>query len=214
MRLILLGPPGAGKGTQAKCIEEEYQIPQISTGDILRDAAQKGTALGKKASSYMDRGELVPDEVMLDLIRSRLSQPDCEGGFILDGFPRTIKQAEGLATLLEDMGQEVDAVLSRDADRALLIKRLLARRVCKACGADYNVITHPPKQEGVCDRCGGQVIQRADDNEETIRNRLEVYEKQTAPLRDFYTKRGLLKNIDGRGTVDDVFTRVVDVLVR
>ena len=212
MKLILLGPPGVGKGTQAKRIQEEYGIPQISTGDILRSAGHEQSPLGKQAGTFMNRGELVPDEIMLELIQTRLSQPDCQRGFILDGYPRTIKQAEGLEALLDGMGLKLDAVLSLEADRDLLVARLLARRVCRTCSADYNLVTHPSKHRGVCDLCGGEVIQRPDDNEETIHNRLEVYERQTAPLKALYAKRGQLKHIDGQGTAEDVFARVRDLL--
>ena len=212
MRLILLGAPGVGKGTQATRIQQEYRVPHISTGDTLRNAVQQKTALGSEASTYMNRGALVPDETMLGLIRSRLGESDCERGFILDGYPRTINQADSLEALLEGMGLRLDAVLSLEVDRELLVARLLARRVCRACGADYNLITHPSRAEGICDLCGGEIATRPDDNEQTIHNRLEVYEKQTAPLKDFYSRRGQLKEIDGQGTAEDVFTRVRNVL--
>lgn len=208
MRLVLLGAPGVGKGTQAKRMEQEYRVPQISTGDILRSAVKAGTSLGKEATSYMDRGELVPDETMLGLIRSRLDRPDCRDGFILDGYPRTVRQAAGLEALLAEMDLRLDAVLSLEADKALLVARLLARRVCRTCGADYNLISHPSELQGVCDLCGGEVVQRTDDNEETIHNRLEVYERQTAPLKDFYAGRGLLRAVDAQGGMEEVFTRV------
>ena len=208
----MLGAPGVGKGTQAKRIQEEHGVPQISTGDLLRDAVEKSTELGKKAVGYMNRGELVPDEIMIDLIRERVSQAGCQRGFVLDGFPRTVRQAVGLEGLLRSLGLRLDSVISLEAESEVLVQRLLARRVCRSCGADYNVVTHPSKQEGVCDLCGGEVVRRPDDNEETIRNRLEVYQRQTAPVKDFYAERRQLGLVDGRGSVDDVFARVEDAL--
>ncbi|OPX24576.1 MAG: adenylate kinase [Candidatus Latescibacteria bacterium 4484_107] len=209
MYLILLGPPGVGKGTQAQKLVERYGIPQISTGDILRGAVKEGTTLGRKAATFMDAGQLVPDDLMLDLVRDRLGGDDCSGGFILDGFPRTVPQAEGLEKVLTDLGKSINYVLSMKADPELLVKRLTARRVCPDCGRGYNLQTQPPKKEGICDVCGASLIQRSDDVEKTIRNRLKVYEDQTAPLEMFYRKKGLLHLIDGVGTIGEVFERMV-----
>ena len=209
MHLILLGPPGAGKGTQAQKVAKRHGIPQISTGDILRGSVKEGTALGRKAVTFMDAGQLVPDDLMLDLVRDRLGDDDCAGGFILDGFPRTVPQAEGLETVLSDFGKTVNGVLSMKVDSELLVKRLTARRVCPDCGRGYNLQTQPPNKEGMCDACGAALIQRSDDVEKTIRNRLKVYENQTAPLEVFYRGKGLLHLIDGVGTIGEVFERMV-----
>ncbi len=212
MRLILLGPPGAGKGTQAKRLIERYGIPQISTGDILRAAVREGTELGKKAKQYMDAGQLVPDEVVIGIIRERLKEADCAKGFILDGFPRTVPQAEALKGVLSDLGQALDHVVSIEVPDEDLVERLTGRRTCRTCGAMYHVKFNPPKQEGVCDKCGGELYQRDDDREETIRARLKVYHDQTAPLVEFYTKEGLLRRIDGVGSVDEIYGRILGVL--
>jgi len=212
MHLILLGPPGAGKGTQAQKIAGRYGIPQIATGDILRDAVKEDTGLGRKAASFLDAGQLVPDDLMLDLVRQRLSRDDCSAGFILDGFPRTLPQAEGLEGVLTDLGKAIDGVLSMKVDSELLVKRLTARRVCADCGQGYNLQTQPPLKEGVCDVCGGPLIQRSDDVEETIQNRLKVYENQTAPLEQFYRGKAFLHIIDGVGTIEEVFERLVGCL--
>lgn len=209
LRLILLGPPGAGKGTQAKRLMERYEIPQISTGEILRAAVREGTSLGREADRYMKAGELVPDRVILDLFRGRLGEEDCRSGFILDGFPRTIAQAEGLERLLQERGDALDAVVSIEVDFEILVKRLSARRLCGSCGRDYNLLTAPPRCQGVCDVCGGELIQRADDSEETITNRLKVYERETAEVKEFYRPKGMLREIDGAGTVGEVFARVL-----
>jgi adenylate kinase len=208
MRLILLGPPGAGKGTQAQKVAERCSIPQISTGDILRGAVKEGTALGRNAATFMDAGQLVPDDLMLDLVRARLGCDDCTGGFILDGFPRTVPQAEGLEKVLADLGKTVNHVLSMKVDSELLVERLTARRVCPDCGRGYNLQTELPNKEGICDACGAPLIQRSDDVEKTIRNRLKVYENQTAPLEVFYRGKGLLHLIDGVGTIGEVFERM------
>jgi len=212
MHLILLGPPGAGKGTQAQKVAERYGIPQIATGDILRGAVKEDSELGRKVASFLDAGQLVPDDLMLDLVRERLGCEDCSGGFISDGFPRTLPQAKGLEQVLTDPRKEIDGVLSVKVDAELLVKRLAARRVCAHCGRGYNLRTQPPLREGVCDVCGEPLIQRSDDVEETIRNRLKVYENQTAPLEQFYRDQGLLYPIDGVGTIDEVFERVVRCL--
>ena len=212
MDLIFLGPPGAGKGTQAKMLVERYGIPQVSTGDILRAAVAEGTELGKKAKEYMEAGKLVPDEVVIGIIEERLKQSDCEKGFILDGFPRTVPQAEALDKVLEKMGRKIDHVLTLDVPEEELIKRLTGRRTCKKCGAMYHIIFNPPKVEGVCDKCGGELYQRPDDNEETVRSRLSVYEQQTSPLIDFYEKKGLVRKIDGRGEIKEIFDQIVKIL--
>jgi len=212
MDLIFLGPPGAGKGTQAKMLVERYGIPQVSTGDILRAAVAEGTELGKKAKEYMEAGKLVPDEVVIGIIEERLKQSDCEKGFILDGFPRTVPQAEALDKVLEKMGRKIDHVLTLDVPEEELIKRLTGRRTCKKCGAMYHTIFNPPKVEGVCDKCGGELYQRPDDNEETVRSRLSVYEQQTRPLIDFYEKKGLVRKIDGRGEIKEIFEQIVRIL--
>ncbi len=208
MQFILLGEPGAGKGTYSAVLIKKFQIPQVSTGDILRAAVKAGTPLGLKAQEFMKKGELVPDEVVIGLVRERLKQKDAEKGFILDGFPRTIPQAQTLDGILKELGKPVDAVLKIEVGRETLVERLTGRRSCKVCGAGYNVNTGlAPKKEGVCDKCGGEVIQRADDNRATIENRLNVYTKDTAPLVDFYDKKGLLKRIPCEGPLADVLAR-------
>jgi adenylate kinase len=212
MRLVLLGAPGAGKGTQAKILLEKYGIPQISTGDLLRAAVAAGTALGKEAKSYMDKGELVPDSVVLGMVEERLKQDDCKKGYILDGFPRNTKQAEALDNMLSSLNMPLTAALSVDVPFEDLMKRLTGRRTCKACGQMYNVYFNPPKKEGVCDKCGGELFQRDDDKEETIKKRLEVYNAQTAPLIDYYGKKGILKSVAGTGSIDEIFKRVCDAL--
>ena len=208
MNLIFLGPPGSGKGTQAKMLVDHYGIPQISTGDILREAVREGTPLGREAKGYMDRGELVPDEVVVGIVRERLQGDDCKKGFILDGFPRTIPQAEALEETLKGLSKGIDHVINIEVGKDELIRRLSGRRTCRKCGAMYHIIFDPPKREGVCDRCGGELYQRDDDREETIRERLRVYEEQTAPLIEFYRKRGLLRTIDGKGEIKEIFERI------
>lgn len=212
MRLIMLGAPGVGKGTQAKRLQDEFGIPQISTGDILRAAARDGTELGRVAKGYMDRGELVPDDVIIGIIRERISQPDCERGFILDGFPRTIPQAESLDKILAEMALNLDTVLEIYVDPEKIVQRLSNRRVCSQCGAVFNLLTDPPPADGKCPNCGGEIIQRDDDKEETVRNRLAVYEKQTAPLKEFYSKKGILETIDGDDTIENVYKKILDTL--
>ncbi|HAK89018.1 MAG: adenylate kinase [Nitrospirae bacterium GWB2_47_37] len=212
MRLVLLGAPGAGKGTQAKIIVEKYGVPQISTGDLLRAAVGAGTALGKEAKSYMDKGELVPDSVVLGMVEERLKQDDCKKGYILDGFPRNTKQAEALDGMLSSLGMSLTAALSVDVPFEDLMKRLTGRRTCKACGQMYNVYFNTPKKEGVCDKCGGELFQRGDDKEETIKKRLEVYNAQTAPLIDYYGKKNILKSVSGTGSIDDIFKKVCSEL--
>lgn len=212
MRLVLLGAPGAGKGTQAKKLIEKYKIPQISTGDILRKAVSDGTPLGKEAKSYMDKGELVPDKVVIGLIEERLKQDDTRKGYILDGFPRNTAQAETLDRMLNDLGKPLDLALSVDVPKEDLLKRLTGRRTCKNCQQMYNIYYSPPKKDGVCDKCRGELFQRDDDKEETIRKRLDVYESQTAPLIDYYSRKGKLKSISGIGSIEEIFNRVCDAL--
>ncbi|MEJ2254661.1 MAG: adenylate kinase [Nitrospirota bacterium] len=208
MRLVLLGAPGAGKGTQAKKLIEKYGIPQISTGDLLRKAVADGTSLGKEAKAYMDKGELVPDSVVLGMVKERLDQPDAREGFILDGFPRNTAQAKALDEMLGGMGMPLDGAISVDVPSGDLMKRLTGRRTCKQCGQMYNVYFNPPRKEGVCDNCGGDLFQRDDDREETIRKRLEVYEAQTAPLAEYYKDKGILKSVDGTGSIEEIFERM------
>ena len=212
MRLVLLGAPGAGKGTQAKKLIDKYDIPQISTGDILRKAVADGTPLGKEAKSYMDSGGLVPDSVVIGLVKERLAQDDCKKGYILDGFPRTTPQAEALDKVLGEMKSPLDTALSVDVDKNDLMKRLTGRRTCKSCQQMYNIYFTPPKSEGKCDKCGGELFQRDDDKEATIKNRLDVYEKSTAPLIDYYNKKGILKSVEGVGSIDDIFSKICSVL--
>jgi adenylate kinase len=204
MNLILLGPPGVGKGTQAKLLIDRFGIPQISTGDILRAAVKELTPMGAKAKAFMDSGALVPDEVVIGIVEERLAQADCQKGFILDGFPRTVPQADALGQVLSGMGKSIDHVVSLSVDKAELLKRLTGRRACANCGAGYHVDFAPSKVAGVCDACSGQLVQREDDKEETILNRLAVYEAQTAPLIAYYQAAGLLRSVDGLGTVERV----------
>jgi len=211
-RVVLLGPPGAGKGTQAKLLEEKVSACQISTGDILRKAVAERTPLGREASEYINRGALVPDGVIVNLVAERLKEKDCEKGFILDGFPRTIPQATSLNAILNQRGIRLSAVLSVRVPHNVIIERLAGRRTCRNCGALSHVVFTPPKKEGVCDRCGGALYQRDDDREETIANRLKVYEDQTAPLVDYYRGQGLLREIDGVGDVDEIRARIIQAL--
>jgi adenylate kinase len=212
MNLILLGPPGAGKGTQAQRMVERYRIPQISTGDILRKAVKEGTPLGVKAKGFMDQGQLVPDEVVIGVIEERLRANDCLAGFILDGFPRTIPQAEALQSILSKLGKKIDHVVNIEVDSEELVRRLTGRRTCKNCGAMFHVLFQPPQKEGICDRCGGTLYQRADDNEEAIRTRLREYEKQTAPLVRYYQGKKTLRSIRGVGGPDQIFEQIARVL--
>lgn len=212
MRLILLGPPGAGKGTQAKLLMKKFKIPQISTGDILRQAVKDNTELGKKAKVFMDAGQLVSDEIVIGLIKERIKEKDCAHGFILDGFPRTHIQAEKLTETLERMNQLISAVVDLVVDPQELVVRLTGRSTCRDCGAMFHHTTHPPKVSGVCDQCGGELYQRPDDNRETIMKRMEVYERETAPLREFYRKQGSLKSTAGLGSVDEIFSRVCELV--
>ena len=212
LRTILLGPPGAGKGTQAAKIVEKYGVPHISTGDIFRENIKKGTELGKKAQEYMNRGELVPDDLVIEIATTRLLEDDCKNGFLLDGFPRTVYQAEKLDEFLAARDSKIDKVLDIAVEKEELITRLTGRRVCKACGASFHVVNIPPKKEGVCDFCGGELIQRADDNLETVTNRIDVYEAQTMPLIDYYEKAGNLVHIDGSTGLENVFADIVSAL--
>jgi adenylate kinase len=211
-RVVLLGPPGAGKGTQAKLLQEKFAACQISTGDILRKAVTEKTPLGQEAAQYIDRGALVPDEVIVKLVAERLKEKDCEAGFILDGFPRTIPQAESLDAILKEMRLSLNRVLSVQVPRAVIIERLAGRRNCKNCGALSHTVFNPPKKAGVCDQCGGELYQRHDDEEETVANRLKVYEKQTQPLVNYYRQRQLLREIDGVGAVEEIRARVLGAL--
>ena len=212
MKLILLGPPGAGKGTQAKMLTEKFSIPQISTGDILRAAVKAGTPMGRKAKEFMDAGGLVPDEVVVGIVRDRLQEADCGKGFILDGFPRTVAQADALQTSLEEMGKGLDRVISLAVDAEALVERLTGRRTCKQCGRGYHVTFDPPRQAGVCDACGGALFQRDDDREETIRKRLQVYEDQTAPLISYYRQAGVLMELDGMQPIPQVQEQMLSLL--
>jgi adenylate kinase len=212
LNLILLGPPGAGKGTQAQRMVERYHIPQISTGDILRAAVKGSTPLGTKAKGYMDQGQLVPDEIVIGIIEERLKAEDCQPGFILDGFPRTIPQAEALQPILTKNGKKIDHVINIEVESEELVRRLTGRRTCKNCGAMFHLLFQPPKKEGICDRCGGLLYQRADDNEETIRTRLKEYEKQTAPLVEYYRGQKALRSIQGMGGPDQIFDQIAHLL--
>lgn len=210
--LILLGPPGAGKGTQAERICELYGIPHISTGDIFRDHLKRGTELGLKAREYMDRGELVPDEVVIGIVRERLKEPDCERGFVLDGFPRTTAQADALKGMLAGMGRVIDHVLNIQVPDETVVERLTGRRTCRSCGAVYHLKFNPPREEGKCDACGGELYVRDDDREETVRARLEEYHAKTRPLIDYYRAEGLLRDIEGNASMEEVLASIRKVL--
>lgn len=212
MNLILMGLPGAGKGTQAERIVAEYKIPHISTGDMFRAAIKEGTELGLQAKSFMDKGELVPDEVTIGIVRERLSKEDCKKGFLLDGFPRTVAQASALEEIMQDLGKKIDYVLDIQVNPDLLLKRLTGRRICKSCGSTYHLIFNPPHNEGVCDKCGGELYQRSDDNEETVANRLEVNMKQTQYLLDFYGELGYVRSINGEQEIDTVFADIRELV--
>jgi adenylate kinase len=212
MNLVLMGLPGAGKGTQAEKIVEKYGIPHISTGDMFRSAIKEGTELGLKAKSFMDSGNLVPDDVTIGIVRERLSKEDCKKGFLLDGFPRTVPQAKALENILSDMNRSIDYVLYIDVKQELLLKRLTGRRICKECGATYHVIFNPPQNEGVCDKCNGELYQRKDDNEKTVQTRLEVNIEQSQPLLDFYQEQGYLRKINGERDIAEVFISLDELL--
>ncbi len=212
MRIVLLGAPGSGKGTQSKLLVEKYKIPQFSTGDLLRAAVSAGTELGRKAKAAMDAGQLVADDVVLGMIQERLATPDAKGGFILDGFPRNIPQAQSLDAMLARVGQPLQLALLVDVDIEVLMKRLTGRRTCGTCGAIYNVYYTPPKVPGKCDKCGGMLQHRSDDNENTVRNRLKVYEEQTAPLVSYYKAQGKLRTARGVGSISDIFKSISDII--
>ena len=212
MKIIMLGAPGAGKGTQAKKIAAKYDIPHISTGDIFRANIKNGTELGKKAKTYMDQGLLVPDELVVDLVVDRVNQEDCKNGYVLDGFPRTIPQAEALDKALTELGQKVDYAIDVDVSDENIVRRMGGRRACVGCGATYHLEYAPTKVEGVCDVCGKELILRDDDKPETVKKRLGVYHEQTQPLIDYYTNAGILKTVDGTIDINDVFQAIVDIL--
>lgn len=212
MKIIMLGAPGAGKGTQAKRIAEKYNIPHISTGDIFRANIKNGTELGKKAKTYMDQGLLVPDELVVDLVVDRVAQDDAKNGYVLDGFPRTIPQAEALDVALEKINDKVDYAIDVDVPDSNIIDRMSGRRACVGCGGTYHIVYNPTKAEGICDTCGGELILRDDDKPETVENRLKVYHDQTQPLIDYYTKKSILKSVDGTKDMDEVFENIVKIL--
>lgn len=212
MRAILMGPPGAGKGTQAAGLIEKYQIPHISTGDMFRSAIKAGTPLGLKAKQFMDAGSLVPDEVTIGIVAERLAEKDCATGFLLDGFPRTIAQADALDKILVDLKMKLDGVLNIEAAEVKLIERLTGRRICRQCGATYHMVFNPPSAEGVCDKCGGELYQRSDDTLETAKNRLDVYNLQTQPLIKYYQRKGILKKINGDQDISKVLEDILAAL--
>ena len=212
MKIIMLGAPGAGKGTQAKKIADKYQIPHISTGDIFRANIKEGTELGKKAKSYMDQGQLVPDELTLELIMDRFQNPDCKNGYVLDGFPRTIPQAEALTEALAKKGETSDYAINVEVPDENIINRMGGRRACLACGSTYHIVYAPTRVEGICDRCGEKLVLRDDDKPETVKNRLNVYHNQTQPLIEYYTRQGKLAEVDGTQSMEDVFNAIVKIL--
>lgn len=212
MKIIMLGAPGAGKGTQAKKIAAKYSVPHISTGDIFRANIKEGTELGKKAKTFMDQGLLVPDELVVDLVVDRLGQADCGSGYVLDGFPRTIPQAEALTAALEKIGEKMEYAIDVDVPDENIVTRMGGRRACVGCGATYHLVYNPTKVEGICDTCGEKLILRDDDKPETVQKRLDVYHEQTQPLIDYYTKQGILKQVDGTVDMEDVFKAIVQIL--
>ena len=212
MKIVFMGPPGAGKGTQAEKIIENYQIPHISTGDMFRKAIKDQTELGMEAKRYMDQGALVPNHVTIGIVKDRLSESDCKSGFLLDRFPRTVDQAKALDEILTSLDSKIDYVINIDVDLDILKERLTGRRICRSCGATYHMIFNPPAVAGTCDKCGGELYQRKDDNEETVGNRLDVYVSQTKPLLDYYSLAGNLVNINGQQSIDLVFAEIQDVL--
>ncbi|MCR5598412.1 MAG: adenylate kinase [Lachnospiraceae bacterium] len=212
MKIVMLGAPGAGKGTQAKMIAEKYSIPHVSTGDIFRANIKNGTELGKEAKSYMDKGELVPDELTVRILLDRVAQEDCKNGYVLDGFPRTIPQAEVLDAELTKMGDKIDFAINVEVPDENIVRRMSGRRACLKCGATYHIVHIPPVKEGICDKCGSELVLRDDDKEETVKNRLSVYHEQTQPLIDFYDKKGVLKEVDGTVDSKDVFAAITAIL--
>ena len=212
MKIVMLGAPGAGKGTQAKMIAEKYGIPHVSTGDIFRANIKNDTDLGKEAKTYMDKGELVPDELTVRILLDRVAQEDCKNGYVLDGFPRTIPQAEVLDTELTKLGEKIDYAINVEVPDENIIKRMSGRRACLSCGATYHIEHVPPKKEGICDKCGSELVLRDDDKEETVKNRLNVYHQQTQPLIDFYNNKKVLKEVDGTVDMKDVFKAITDIL--
>ncbi len=212
MKIIMLGAPGAGKGTQAKLIAEKYNIPHISTGDIFRANIKEGTELGKEAKQYMDKGQLVPDELTVRILLDRVAKDDCKNGYVLDGFPRTIPQAEVLDTEVAKLGDKIDFAIDVDVPDENIIKRMSGRRSCPGCGRTYHIVHIPPKKEGICDDCGKELVLRDDDKPETVKSRLDVYHKQTQPLIDYYSKQNILRTVDGTKDMDDVFTAITGLL--
>lgn len=212
MKIIMLGAPGAGKGTQAQMIADKYNIPHVSTGDIFRENVKNGTELGLEAKKYMDKGLLVPDELTVKILLDRVAKNDCKNGYVLDGFPRTIPQAEVLDKAIAELGDKIDYAINVDVPDENIIRRMSGRRACLACGATYHVEHIPPKQEGICDKCGSKLVQRDDDKEDTVKNRLDVYHKQTQPLIDYYTKKGVLRTVDGTLDMKDVFGAITSLL--
>lgn len=212
MKIIMLGAPGAGKGTQAELIAEKYGIPHISTGDIFRANIREGTDLGRQAKEYMDKGQLVPDDLTVRILLDRVSKDDCKDGYVLDGFPRTIPQAEVLDTEVAKLGEHIDLAIDVDVPDENIIRRMSGRRACTKCGATYHVEHIPPKQEGICDKCGAELVLRDDDREETVKNRLEVYHKQTQPLIDYYSRQNILRTVDGTRDMNDVFSDIVKLM--
>lgn len=214
IRIVLMGPPGCGKGTQGKKLTERYGTPQLATGDMLRAAVHDGTPVGFEAKGYMEAGRLVPDEVIIGIMRERMAKGDCAGGYILDGFPRTIAQAEALGHLVDESGEKLLGAINLDVPDEEVVRRIAGRRQCRKCGENYHVMFKKPAKEGVCDLCGGELYQRADDNEETVRQRLETYKKQTEPLLSYYEGLGLLMNVSGMGGIDDIFERICSLIDR
>ena len=212
MKLILLGPPGAGKGTQAESIKEAYNLIHISTGDIFRKNMKENTPLGVKAKEYVDKGQLVPDEITIAMVEDRLSQEDVREGFLLDGFPRSTSQAEALDDIMMELGSKIDKVINIEVDKNILVDRVVGRRICKECGATYHVRSNPPKPAGICDKCGGELYQRADDTEETVAKRISIYEEETLPLVEYYTEKGNLFTVDGTLGIDTVFGKIQKAL--
>ena len=212
MNILIMGPAGSGKGTMSERIKDHFQIPHISTGDMFRKAQKDGTELGLKAKSYMDQGQLVPDEVTVGIVKERLAEADCKEGFLLDGFPRTVQQADALDTILAELDMALDCVVNIEVDKAFLVDRLTGRRVCRTCGATYHIANKAPKVEGVCDKCGGELYQRGDDTIETVSNRLDVYAAQTAPLIDYYKSKGIMSSIDGSKSMEDVLADIRSAL--